>query len=412
MDIVRMTVDPADHRADPEASPISSTPRINIVATEGEGPIEVVLFAHLDTEAPTATTAPGRAPRAHPGRAHPGRAHPIGSRLVGTRLHGLGAADDKAGVVSIVAALRALRRSGHWPAGMCAAFVHAKSGGSGGSLPVWRALAERPMTPRACAIYCHPAETGEGLAQLKVASRGLASLRATVSGRTPPPREERTPASADIGSGVNAVELAATIIAATRRWARVEAPRGTRVAITAIDTPDRSPFEIPEHCEITIDLWFEHGTPSGHAASLAAFLRARTARSTWLAEHPVDVVLDGLRASPSRTDRRSALVRAATRSIADVTGRRPVAYAGHAASDIRFPALCAGIPAVGFGALGGGFYGPDEWVDLDSVEATSAALARTVLRLTSAAGAPRRRYATMSQLAPTTARPKAIPAAT
>ena len=95
------------------------------------------------------------------------------------------------------------------------------------------------------------------------------------------------------------------------------------------------------------------------------------------------MALVGLRASPARTDRRSALVRAASRSIDEVTGRRPVAYAGHAASDIRFPVLCAGIPAIGFGALGGGFYGPDEWVDLDSVDATTTALARTVVRLSS-----------------------------
>jgi acetylornithine deacetylase len=339
---------------------------VNVVATVGHGPIDVVLFAHLDTEQPTADA--GRPPRA---------------RLVGSRLHGLGAPDDKAGVVSIVAALRALKRVGHWPSGICVAFVHAKSGGTGGSLPVWRALAERPRTSRACAIYCHPAETGSGLSQIKVASRGLASVRATIVGRTPPPREERTPASADPSSGVNAVELTPVVIRAVRQWLRLEAPRGTRLAVTAIETPDPLPFQLPARCELAIDLWFEQGTPSGLAASLLAFIRARTARDAWLAEHPVGMTLTGVRASPTRTDRRSTLVRAATRSIAEVTGRAPVAYAGHAASDIRFPTLCAGIPAVGFGALGGGFYGPDEWVDLDSVDATTAALARTVFRLTS-----------------------------
>jgi acetylornithine deacetylase len=302
---------------------------------------------------------------------------------VGSRLEGLGAADDKAGVVSIVAALRALKRVGQWPSGLCVAFVHAMSGGTGGSLPVWRALAERPMTSRAGAIYCHPAETGAGLSEIKVASRGLASVLVTTVGRTPPPREERTPASADPRSGVNAVELAPVVIDAVRRWVRFGAPRGTRCALTAIATPDRAPFRIPDRCDLAVDLWFEEGSPSALAASLAAFVRERTALSSaWLAQHPVKVELEGLRASPSRTDRRSALVRAATRSISDVTGRAPVAYAGHAASDIRFPSLCAGIPAVGFGALGGGFYGPDEWVDLDSVDATTAALARTVLRAT------------------------------
>ena len=60
---------------------------------------------------------------------------------------------------------------------------------------------------------------------------------------------------------------------------------------------------------------------------------------------------------------------------------RPRGYPGHAASDIRFPIRVAGIPAVGFGALGGGFYGPDEWVDLPSVQRTTDALVRSVLHL-------------------------------
>jgi acetylornithine deacetylase/succinyl-diaminopimelate desuccinylase-like protein len=39
-----------------------------------------------------------------------------------------------------------------------------------------------------------------------------------------------------------------------------------------------------------------------------------------------------------------------------------------------------GVPAVGFGPLAGGFYGPDEWVDLASLHATTEALVRLVVR--------------------------------
>lgn len=35
-----------------------------------------------------------------------------------------------------------------------------------------------------------------------------------------------------------------------------------------------------------------------------------------------------------------------------------------------------GVPAIGFGALAGGFYGAQEWVDVPSMRAATEAMAR------------------------------------
>ena len=52
--------------------------------------------------------------------------------------------------------------------------------------------------------------------------------------------------------------------------------------------------------------------------------------------------------------------------IERTTGNTIVDYNWHSASDIRFPIRIKNVPAVGFGALAGGFYGGEEWVSLSS----------------------------------------------
>ena len=54
-------------------------------------------------------------------------------------------------------------------------------------------------------------------------------------------------------------------------------------------------------------------------------------------------------------------------SITDITGIAPKSYPNHYAGDIRYPIRLLGVPAYGIGSLGGNFYGPNEWVDIDDL---------------------------------------------
>ena len=55
------------------------------------------------------------------------------------------------------------------------------------------------------------------------------------------------------------------------------------------------------------------------------------------------------------------------RAIEDITGQAPAPYRNHYNGDIRFPLRLLECPAFGIGSLGGNFYGPNEWVDLDDL---------------------------------------------
>jgi acetylornithine deacetylase/succinyl-diaminopimelate desuccinylase-like protein len=266
-----------------------------------------------------------------------------------------------------VAAARAVL--GGPPAGIQVLAVHAKQGGALGSLPAVLAVARSSG-----AIYVHPPETGRGLRDLKTASRGLFSFRVTVLGRTPRPSEIRTPASADARKGVSAVEKAATVMRALRGWCET-APAGTVLSISRV-AGGRDAVEVPARCELEGTIWFTTGSVPETLASMSKGLTDGVSHDTWLRARPPKIDLIGLRANPASTAPRTWPVRAARSAVKDVTGRAPRSYAGHSASDIRFPLLCLNAPSVGFGAIAGNFYGPNEWVDLEAVNDTSLIVAR------------------------------------
>jgi acetylornithine deacetylase/succinyl-diaminopimelate desuccinylase-like protein len=65
-------------------------------------------------------------------------------------------------------------------------------------------------------------------------------------------------------------------------------------------------------------------------------------------------------------------------SITDIVGEAPSAYPNHYAGDIRYPIRLLGVPAYGIGSLGGNFYLPDEWVDIDDLVRLVAVLVDTL----------------------------------
>lgn len=351
----------------PEVSP--PDPLVNLVAnTAGRHPPRIVLFAHVDTE-PVSNRGLWLTP-------------PFQATLRGGRYYGLGVADDKAGVASILAALRVVHNATGALPPLTALFVHGKQGGSLGTLPVWR-----EVPPARAAVYCHPAETGAGLTHIKVASRGMFGLKATVTGYAPPPAEERTPLSIDPRRAVSAIHVALSLARDLRGWARHQ--RGVALLVTGIDTTAESSLHVPDWCEVRANVWFTEGSFLEHVASVKDFVDRRSHRDSWRRRHPPLIELSGLRANPARLDSQDPLIREASRVITAVTGTRPRAYARHAASDIRFPIRCTATPSIGLGALAGNFYGPNEWVDRNSMHQSTEVLIRMVLSRTGAGGRPR-----------------------
>ncbi len=319
---------------------------VSVLGSAGEGP-GIFLFAHIDTERPDPLgdweTDPYRAAR------------------IGGRIYGVGTADDKAGAASVLTAARALlpRLDG---VRLAIGLVHGKLGGGLGTLPVMERVGEVEAS-----VYCHPAETGLGMAHLKTASRGFFNFRIETLGRRPEPAEIRTPNSEDPRRGVNAFTRLRAVLDAVDGWA------GQNDLLCSVNRASAgvNPVVLPERAAAEGAVWFRRGTAAEVYRSLGSAASRAGASSTRLF---------GVRANPAETPSDHPLAAAAARAVEAETGAAPGLYPAHVASDIRFPIRCLNAPSVGFGALAGNFYGPGEWVDAEDMHRAT----RVIIRIVSA----------------------------
>lgn len=326
--------------------PASGQPEsmVSVLGSWGKGP-GILLFAHTDTEPP------------HP--RDDWKSDPYRATHIGDRIHGVGTADDKAGVVSVLTAARALLPHLEGVR-VVVGLVHGKLGGGLGTLPTMARVGEV-----GAAIYCHPAETGKGMTHFKVATRGFFNFRIETAGRRPDPIEIRTPNSEDPRQGVNALAGLRSVLDAVDRWAE---RRDVLCSFNRVSA-GVNPTVLPERAVAEGAAWFRHGAASEVYASLARAAVQAGAASTQLF---------GLRSNPAEMPTDHPLVGATTEAIAKETGVRPALYPAHVASDIRFPIRCLNAATVGFGALAGNFYGPNEWVDADDMHRATRVIVRIV----------------------------------
>ena len=317
---------------------------VSILGSSGEGP-GIFLFAHIDTEKPDPV---GK-----------WKTDPYQATEIGTRIFGVGTADDKAGVVSVLTAARALLPHLQGVR-LVIGLVHGKLGGGLGTLPVMAAVGDVDAS-----IYCHPAETGKGMAHFKVATRGYFNFRIETAGHRPDPVEIRTPLSEDPRQGASAFTRLRGVLDEVDRWAERE---GVLCSINRV-AAGTDPIVLPEQAEAEGAVWFRDGT----VAEIYETLRVAA-----LEAGAVSTRRFGLQSNPAETPTDHPLVRATTSAIAIETGTTPDLYPAHVASDIRFPIRCLNAAAVGFGALGGNFYGPNEWVDAADMHRATRVLVRIV----------------------------------
>ena len=295
-----------------------------------------LFFAHYDTELPSAEW----------------KFDPFSLLLVEDRVYGLGAADDKGGVAAILTAVKAAASNKE----SILPLVIFASGKQGGSLGMVQAFSN--LKNASYAVYCHPAETGRGLSDLKISSRGVATIRVIIRGKVPVPLEIRTPASADPRTGVNPAISAAELILEVNSWKDSEIVWSVNNLISFAPK-----FGISDRIEIDISAWFTLGVFS----EILEIVSSRSEK--WIdvsgSECEVSVELVGIRANPA-LNASSELQNRVREEIERSTGVPIVDYNWHSASDIRFPIRIRDIPAVGFGSLAAGFYGGEEWVSLSS----------------------------------------------
>lgn len=339
-----VTDDPTAYTSHPDymapATPYPA-PAVNLIARAGQRPSRVGLFAHIDTE------------RAGNGWTSP----PLEARVRDGRLYGLGAADDKGGVAAMAVAATLLHAQGR-PAPIVMS-LHGKGGGSRGSLPTFARLKDFSQV-----LYVHPAETGRGFADIKHIVRGVLDMRLTVTGWRGTARELGSPDSASFSEGGDALQAALAII---DDW-RGGTLKGCEVNVGELTAGDRV-GSVPASARARVRVLFDDARSFGDilAATRRDAERVATARGKGTQRITVTLERDGLGANHAAVPWDSPACQALRTSIADVTGTAPASYPTHFAGDIRYPIRLAGVPAFGMGSLAGGFYGADEWVDIDDL---------------------------------------------
>ena len=346
-----------DHPEFMPPNPPGDGPFINLVGHPANTTATHAMFSHIDTH----TVDDGWT------------TEPYEPVVRDGRIYGLGTADDKGGVAAMLVAAAALAEAGGpLPVVMS---LHGKGGGSRGSLPVFQRLQAAGSNLEGV-LYVHPAETGRGLEDIKTEVQGIVDLELSVAGWRAPQMEINSIDSSSWADGGNALD---TCIAALEHL-RTTSFASARLNLGKLEGGDRV-GSVAETATATFRLKF---TGADTWRSLLETAQAELVRFYKTLPRSEDKGFElglktvGYRTNPGKADWESPESLVLRDAIEGVTGRAPAAYPNHYAGDIRYPIRLLGVPAYGIGSLGGGFYGPNEWVDIDDLVRLTAVCIHTI----------------------------------
>ena len=343
------------------AGSIQEPDRVSVVAVQagtGEGR-SLLVFAHPEGEPVTDTSS--------------WKHDPFAGEIEDDRLYGWAIADDLSGVVAMICALDAIQSAELKLSGQV---IWASTVSKRRAQGIY-ALLERGYQADA-ALYLHPAESGEGLGDIKSRASGLLKFRITVPGQAPETGEPtHTPFS---HLGINPIDKAWLIYHAIteldeQRAQQVHHPaydeigRSTNLHITHIFAGEAGrPGRVSSTAIMTGAVAFPPNEAMADVQrAIEAVVQNVCDSDPWLKEHPAELEwLQGTSGVEVSED--SAIYQTVAAAIQDVTGIVPQVQSLHAGSEIRTPILMKGMPTLGFGPLSGGNTqsgGTDEWVSID-----------------------------------------------
>jgi len=298
---------------------------------------------------------------------------PWGAEVEENRLYGRGALDMKAGLVANLYSIRALERIGEKPQGtvILQSVIEEEAGGGGGTL--------------ACLVEGYG---GDGMIISEpdpvpcISHAGILYFRVKLKGKTSHAGEAHT--------GVNAIGKMMKIYQALvqldkARAATVSFPlfekgsgRSCHLNIGTMKAGDW-PSTVAGFAEMECRISFVPGEKLENIQrTVESTIREVAGHDPWLREHLPIIEWFGWRADPWYQDPSDPLVGTVVSSVASIVGEKlePVGIA--AGLDTRFSQYF-GFPAVSFGPGGENIHGIDEYVDLDTFETATKAIALATL---------------------------------
>ena len=337
-------------------NPPGDGPFTNVVARPTESGSRHALFAHIDTH-----------------RVEDGwTTDPYEPVLRDGRLYGLGTSDDKGGIAAMLIAAAVLSEK----PGLAPVLIssHGKGGGSRGSLPVFQAMQDAGESIDAL-LYVHPAETGRGLADIKHVVRGALDFELSVTGWEGDPLEIGLPDSALWKEGGDALARLSAII----EHLRAGVLAGVDMNVGRLEAGER-PGGVPARASARIRLLFDGDYTWRGLMDRVSRELENDAGPEQAGRNAYTVTAEplGMRSNPGAVPWDARSTRTLRDAITSVTGKAPASYPNHYGGDIRYPLRLLGAPSFGIGSLGGNFYGPNEWVDVDDLVRLVAVLILTL----------------------------------
>lgn len=290
---------------------------------------------------------------------------PHGAEIESGRLYGRGACDMKGGLAAMLGAIVALRDRGDKPAGevILAAAVGEEEDSAGTRHMVKRRIkADRAVLAEPTAM------------QLVIANRGLLNYRIVVKGASVHASAPALGRNAVTAASRVAIELEATGDELAMRTHPVFGPPSLTVGTMHGGT---RPYVVPDRCEIEVDRRVNPGETAEQVVEELETAIARAKKQVpWLEAE----IVAGPDYVPFEIPADHSLVHAMQRAMASV-GVPARISSWRAASDAGFLVHGAGIPCVLFGPgdIEQAAHRPDEWIDLDDLDAAQRVFEHVML---------------------------------
>jgi acetylornithine deacetylase len=290
------------------------------------------------------------------------------------RMYGRGAGDMKAGLVSNIMAMQALRLAGLAPAApvQLQAVVEEECTGNG-------ALATMLAMPKADAVIIP--EPGPGFPAVYSAEVGVVWAWVTVLGRPAHVREMQ--------AGVNAIEAAMAVVARFKDYEN-EMNRAERIhpSFRGVNHPVNVNLgtveggewnsSVPSRARIGLRVGVMMGRTAAEARRDIERIVAEAGADPALRGAKLSLSWGGFMADPCVFDIDAPIVALARECYAEVTGGSLRSYPATGLTDGRFFSLYQGTPVAVFGPEADSIHGIDESVSLSSMHAITRTLALTI----------------------------------
>ncbi|MFC6873002.1 ArgE/DapE family deacylase [Halobellus marinus] len=296
---------------------------------------------------------------------------PFGGEVVDGEIRGRGASDMKGGLAAMVYAVEVLQRAGVTLRGdlLLQSVIEEESGGFGGSLATALAgpEADAVVIPEPTDFDCW------------IANDGVSYFRVTVEGRGAH--------AANTDSGVNAAAKLVPIFEALtdlhdERKTAVHDELFERTAENTVSLnvgtvrAGEWPSSVPD--EAVLEGRVSHAPAETRAdlrEQVETTVRDAAAGDPWLEAHPPEIEWFGWRGSSARIDPTEPIVETVQSVAPSVVDHEPQAIGFPGGIDTRFFVNYADTPALCFGPGAHAIHGTDEFLPVQELERTIAALA-------------------------------------